>query len=124
MFSTKYSRSTIHSYLTVYVMYILTQQLAVHVELIRQLGQERGSLMERVSRRGIQCTGSAQSVASYLDQVASTDCKICPKYYQTRGPGSTSREDCYGTPEYHRVSHISTYGRLNITCYFCMHGGH
>ena len=35
-------------------------------------------------------------VSSYQDQVASTDCKICPEYYQTRGPGSTSREDCYG----------------------------
>jgi hypothetical protein len=35
-------------------------------------------------------------VSSYQDQVASTDCKICPEYYQTRGPGSISREDCYG----------------------------
>ena len=35
-------------------------------------------------------------VSSYQDQVASTDCKICPEYYQTRGPGSTAREDCYG----------------------------
>ena len=35
-------------------------------------------------------------VSSYQDQVASTDCKICPEYYQTRGAGSTSREDCYG----------------------------
>ena len=35
-------------------------------------------------------------VSSYQDQVASVDCKICPEYYQTRGPGSTSSEDCYG----------------------------
>ena len=35
-------------------------------------------------------------VGSYQDKVASVDCKICPEYYQTRGSGSTAREDCYG----------------------------
>ena len=35
-------------------------------------------------------------VGSYQDQLASVDCQICPEYYQTRGPGSTAREDCYG----------------------------
>lgn len=48
---------------SIYVIYSLTQQLAVHVGLIRPLGQERGCSMERVSRRGIQCAGSARSVA-------------------------------------------------------------
>ena len=35
-------------------------------------------------------------VSSYQDQISSVDCKICPEYYQTRGPGSTSSNDCYG----------------------------
>ena len=44
-------------------------------------------------------------VGSYQDKVASVDCKICPEYYQTRGPGSTAREDCYGEPV-SQISHV------------------
>ena len=38
-------------------------------------------------------------VSSYQDQVASVDCKLCPEYYQTKGPGSTTSDDCYGEPD-------------------------